>query len=93
MTSDLSGLETHGFQCSPTQVSCCGGVCQSIDETGEGGAMLLHTVDSGCSLTYPLALGCQWGAQRPENAGTKYTLPVSSTSLAYSSENGVGDGR
>ena len=33
-------------------------------------------------VMYPLARGCQYGAYSPENAGTKYTSPVVSTSLA-----------
>ena len=32
--------------------------------------------------THPLASGCQYGAKRPEKAGTKYTSPVSFTLLA-----------
>lgn len=34
--------------------------------------------------TYPLALVSQWGANKPENAGTKYTSPLSFTEDAKS---------
>ena len=45
MTSDLSGLETHGLQCSPTQVSSCGGVGQTNDEAGGRGKQ--HVCERG----------------------------------------------
>ena len=35
--------------------------------------------------TYPLASDCQYGANNPENAGTKYTSEVSPTCLAIAS--------
>ena len=38
------------------------------------------------SMSHPLASGCQCGAKRPENAGTKYTPPVSFSISAYFSE-------
>ena len=40
---------------------------------------------SDISLTYPLASDCQYGANNPENAGTKYTSEVSPTCLAIAS--------
>ena len=37
----------------------------------------------------PRASDCQYGANRPENAGTKYTPPLSSTVCASSSTSGA----